>query len=140
MKELRFAGIEEQLVEELPELGPAATYYWRKQGSPGSDPGPHVFFEDVFTCYVEILLALAATRRRDELLRRAFGFVERMLASSDASVRELAFIGLFEGREEWVLARSAPFLGSATSAILDERWPEWRSLKDERTMGWRGRS
>lgn len=132
MNELCIASIEEQLVEELPELAPAAAHYWKQEGGPGSDCGPYVFFEDVFACYVQILLALPATRGRDELLRRAFGFVERMVSSSDASVRDLAFIGLFEGREDWLFARSAPFVGLATTEVLDTRWPAWRSLKDER--------
>lgn len=45
-----------------------------------------------------MLLALRASPRRDELLRRSFAFVEEMLATEDADVSGLAWIGLFEGR------------------------------------------
>jgi hypothetical protein len=132
MIELRYANIEQQLVDALPELAPAAAYYWKKEGPPGSDCGPYIFFEDMFARYVQILVALPNSPRRDELLRRAFAFVERMLASTDANVRDLAFIGLFEGREGWLFARSRSFVGSVTSMVLDERWPTWRGLLDER--------
>jgi hypothetical protein len=132
--DLSYDQIEEQLVDALPELAPAAECYWRTEGAPGSDCGAYIFFEDLFACYVEILLVMPSSSRRDELLRRAFGFVDLMCASSDLEVCNLAFVGLLEWREEWLYSRSRPFLGPATCAVLDRWSPQWRSMSDERVV------
>lgn len=123
---LRHDRIEQQLVEALPELRTSADEYWRTEGPPGENCGPYVFFEDLFARYVEVLLALRASPRRDELLRRSFAFVEEMLASGDSDVSGLAWIGLFEGRSLRWLARAAPFLGPHAAAGLDENARGWR--------------
>lgn len=132
MPELLYDDIERQVIEALPELAPAAAYYWKTEGAPGSDCGPYIFFEDMVFLYVQILIAVPSSSRRDELLRKAFSFVERMLASSDVNVRNLAFIGLFEGRAAWLFARSRSFFGPVTSTVLDEKWPTWRGSVDGR--------
>ena len=48
MPTLTYRDIERQIVERLPELRPAAEYYWQVQGEPGSAPGPYILFEDMF--------------------------------------------------------------------------------------------
>jgi hypothetical protein len=132
--DLRYADIETRIAQALPEVAPAAARYWEKEGAPGEDCGAYIFFEDMFALYVQILLALPASPRRDELVRRALSFIEQMLSCSDGNVRDLAFIGLFEGREGWLFARCRSFLGPATIAVLDEKWPQWRSHLDERVV------
>jgi hypothetical protein len=125
--EFRYSDIERQLVEALPELRPAAAFYWATEGEPGDDAGPYVFFEMLFACYVEVLLALPSSQRRDELLRRAFGFVEDMLGSADAKVRELASIGLYEGRDAWWFSQASAFVGPRATAWLDTHESGWRA-------------
>jgi len=118
---LHYDRIEQQLVDALPELRPVAEHYWKVEGVPGTDCGPYVFFEDLVARYVEILLALPASERRDVLLRRAFAFVEEMLASEDLHVRDLASIGLLEGRSVSWLVRATPFVGPLARAGLGGR-------------------
>src|SRR5262245_4452481 len=105
--QLKYATIEDQLIEALPEMQPAARNYWNTEGVQGKDAGPYILFEDMFARYVEVLLAMPDSPGRSKLLRRAFGFVEEMLESSDEEVQSLAFIGLYEGRPGWWLHRAA---------------------------------
>jgi hypothetical protein len=130
MAELRYDQIEQQLAEALPELRPAAEYYWQIEGVPGTDCGAYIFFEDMFATYVEVLLAMPPSRGRNELLARAFGFVENMLGSADTLVRNLAFIGLYEGRGSWWFARAQEYIGPRGAAALDSWWSDWRGLVD----------
>ncbi len=134
MVTLRYQRIEEQLVDALPELKRAAEVYAKMEGPPGEDSGPYIFFEGMFACYVEVLLAMSASAGRDRLLARAFGFSERMLSSEDRDLHDLAYIGLYESRELWWFGRALPFLGSAARAELDEnelRWQEAAQLQCE---------
>ena len=126
MSEFRYSDIERQLVEALPEIRPAAEFYWTTEGEPGQDCGPYIFFEGLFACYVEVLLALPQSSRRDELLRRAFAVVEQMLGSADDNVRNLAAIGLYEGRDSRWFKRATAFIGSRASALFDTYQPYWR--------------
>ena len=87
MSQFHYSEIEQQLVEALPEIRPAAEFYWQTEGTPGQDDGPYIFFEQLFAAYVEVLLWLPTTPRRDELLRRAFTVVEQMFESADRDVR-----------------------------------------------------
>ena len=83
---LAYVQIEEQLAEALPEIQPAAERYWRAEGQPGADSGPYIFIESMFATYLTVLLALDASPTRDNLLRRAFSFVDEMLQSEDREV------------------------------------------------------
>lgn len=85
-----------------------------------------LIFEDVLACFIEILLAMPASPMRDELLRRAFAFVERMLQCDDSNVANLGFIAVLEGRSAWWLARAMPFLGPVAIANIDAYRPGWR--------------
>ena len=127
--DLKYTDIERQLAEALPELTPAAHCYWRKEGEPREDPGPYLFFEDMFGFYVRILLAMPGSAGRNRLLQRAFDFVEMMLASADTDIQNLAYIGLFEGQPGWWLAEAERFLGPRSIGVLDRYDPEWRVNK-----------
>jgi hypothetical protein len=124
MSDLRYQSIEQQLIERLPELRPAAEEYWRVEGQPGSDPGPYVFMDGVFQAYVEVLGWLQGQSRRDELLRRAFSVVEDMFGASD-EVRDLAAIEVFEGADPGWLKRVRPFVGVSTKTFLERHHPYW---------------
>jgi hypothetical protein len=126
VSEFRYSHIEQQLVEALPEIGPAADFYWQTEGAPGQDCGPYIFFEQLFASYVEVLLWLPPTPRRDELLRRAFSVSEQMFESADRDVQNLAAIGLFEGRDPGWLKRAKPFVGSRSAAWLNAYHDCWR--------------
>jgi hypothetical protein len=123
---LTYSRIEEQLTDALPEIRPAAERYWREEGPEGQDSGAYIFIEDLFAKYLGILLAMDPSTSRDHWLRRAFDFVEEMMASSDDNIVNVATIGIFEGRELWWLASAAPFLGHRTMEVLDRFQPEWR--------------
>ena len=86
----------------------------------------YLIFRDVFACFIEILLAMPASPMRDNLLRRAFAFVEHMLQCDDSSVASLGYIATLEGRSTWWLARAMPYLGPVASAELDAYRPSWR--------------
>ena len=126
MSDLTYSEIERELVRALPELSPAVSLYWKVWGEPGQDPGPYVFVDEVLNTYVEILLWLPSSPRRDELLRRAFAFVERMLLSADRQVQELACVEVYEGRDAAWLRLARDFIGSQGLAYLkrwNESWP-----------------
>jgi hypothetical protein len=123
---LAYVQIEEQLAEALPEIQPAAERYWHAEGPPGADSGPYIFIESMFATYLTVLLALDASQTRDNLLRRAFSFVDEMLQSEDREVANLAVVGLFEGRVPWWWARVKPYLSASTSRQLDRFEPDWR--------------
>jgi hypothetical protein len=72
MSDFKYSDIERQIAEALPELRSAAEFYWKREGLPGLDCGPYIFFESMFACYVCILLAMPASSKRDRLLSRAF--------------------------------------------------------------------
>ena len=80
----------------MPELQPAADLYWRTDAAQGNELLPYVFLDEILGTYIEVLLWLPGSPRCDELLLRAFGAVEAMLASSDEKVRELAVDGFLE--------------------------------------------
>lgn len=91
----------------------------------GEHPGQYNVFEPVLRDCVDILLALPAGPTRDELLRRAFDFIELMLSCGDPEVPNLAKIAIFEGQSTWWFARAAAFIGPGAQAFLDtyaERW------------------
>jgi hypothetical protein len=125
MTDLAYRDIEREIVGVLPELRSAAEYYWRVEGTPGSDSGAYVFFESMFGAYVTILLALPNSPRRDRMLQRAFDLVETMLARGDGEVRNLAFIGLLESRGAWWWQRAQPFMGPSARSALDSHEPGW---------------
>jgi hypothetical protein len=127
MAKVTYPHIERQLVERLPELRPAAEYYWQVEGEPGSDSGPYIFFESMFGSYVTILLAMPQAPGRDRLLQRAFDFAEAMLVHGDDQVRHLAFIGLLESRGAWWWRRAEPFMGPAAKREVETYEPAWRS-------------
>lgn len=126
---LEYGRIEEQLAAALPEIRPAAERYWLAEGKPGEDCGPYIFFEQMFATYVEILIAMKSSPRRDYLLGRAFQFVEEMLASSDLEVANLAYVGLLEWRAEWWYVRAGAFIGPGAAACLDRFYLDWRRFK-----------
>ena len=70
-----------------------------------------------------MLFWLPPSPRRDELLRRAFAVVERMLLSADRDVKELAFVGLYEGKDAAWLRLARDFVGVQCRAYLT-RWNE----------------
>lgn len=121
-----YSQIELQLVEALPEIQPAADFYWQTEGAPGQDSGPYIFFEQLFATYVELLLWLPSSPRRDDLLRRAFAVFERMFESADRDVRDLVAIGLFEGRDPAWLKRAKPFVGRCAAGWLAAYHDGWR--------------
>lgn len=123
---LSYNRIEQQLVDALPEIRPAAERYWREEGPPGQDTGAYIFIESMFGAFLQILLVMDSTPGRDRLLERAFAFVDEMLTSNDDDVVTLAAIGIFEGRESSWWTSAQPFLGARTKARLDAMEPEWR--------------
>lgn len=125
--ELKYSSIQGQLTAALPEIAPAAERYWRVEGKPGEDCGPYIFFECMFATYVNVLLVMNSSPRRDHLLSRAFGFVEKMLASSDLEVANLAYVGLLEWQAPWWYAQAGPYIGLHARACLDRFFSEWRT-------------
>jgi hypothetical protein len=127
VSQFHYSQIEQQLVAALPELRPAAEFYWQTEGAPGNDSLPYVFLQELFACYVEVLLWLPPTPRRDELLRRAFTVSELMFESADRDVQDLVAIGLFEGRDPAWLKRAKPFVGRRAAAWLRAYHDCWRN-------------
>src|SRR5688572_8939225 len=119
-----YANINEELLRAFPELSPA--YHDLLTSWRGEKPGQYILFEDVFARYVERLLAANPSGTRTAKLRAVFRFIETMLADG-GEVRNLAFVGLLEGRPMAWLQASKPYLGELAEAALDEFNPEWRA-------------
>jgi len=125
MPETNFQNVDRSLVEALPALlVPHARCL--AQDFDGEHPGQYNVFEPVFRKCLTILLALPTSPTRDDLLRRAFAFVERMFQSPDPAVPNLAKIAIFEGQSRWWFARAAAFIGPAARAFLDVYEERWR--------------
>lgn len=125
MPEMNFQHVDRYLIEALPALlVPHARCL--AQDFDGEHPGQYNVFEPVFRACLAILLALPASPARDDLLRHAFAFVERMFASTDPAVPNLAKIAIFEGQSAWWFARAAAFIGPAARAFLDMYEERWR--------------
>ena len=73
-----------------------------------------------------MLLWIAPSKRRDELLRRAFAFAEQMFDSADRNGQDLVAIGLFEGRDPAWLKRARSFVGPRAPAWLTSYHDNWR--------------
>lgn len=125
MPEMNYQNVDRQLIEALPLLlVPHARCL--AQDFDGEHPGQYNVFEPVFRACLAILLALPAGSARDDLLRRAFAFVERMFASPDRDVPNLAKIAVFEGQSAWWFARAAAFVGLRSRTFLATHERRWR--------------
>lgn len=129
MVALRYASLEAQIAERLPELRPACQRYWDDEGPEGEDPGCYIFVSNVYEPYVEILLAMPASSERNRLLGRAFDLLNAMVSSTDAGVRDLALIQFLENAEPWWLDRARPFLGSGARSYLNTYRPDWSQVE-----------
>ena len=119
---LTYQDVDQALINALPELLVAYT----RCVEPGEEehPGQYPVF-DLFADFIEVLLALPTSPTRDELLLRAFAFVELMQQSADRDVRDLANIAIYEGRSSWWFARAHAFIGPESQAFLTMYEPEW---------------
>jgi hypothetical protein len=128
MLSLTYQHIEQHLLRALPELAvPHARYVDM------DDSGPYIAFSDTLLCYLNILLALPTSPNRDTCLRRAFAFVEDMIQSGDRDVRDLAYITVFEGGDDWWLSRAMAFMGPASRADVAPFAPRWQQILEMHT-------
>ena len=130
---LTYNDIERQLAAALPEIHPVLEHYWRVEGAEGSDSGPYVCYECVLQPYVDLLLSIAPSPKRDRLLQRAFEWIETMHRCKDSEVRTLASIVFFESRPRSWYQAAAPFLGP-TSAKEIEHFIQ--SPREKRLQQW----
>lgn len=114
---LTFQNVQQQWVQAFPELRQPYAQLASDDvfGNDGS-PGHYILVEQLFAYYIEILLALPESPRRDSALQKVFDFIETMFKEGDDDVVGLAQIGIIEGREQWWFQRALPFVG-----------PLWRS-------------
>lgn len=114
---MTFQNFQQQWVQAFPELQQPYAQLASNDvfGNDGS-PGQYALVEQLSADYIEILLALPESPRRDSALQQAFDFIETMLRYGDNDVVRLAQIGIIEGREQWWFQRALPFAG-----------PLWRS-------------
>lgn len=105
-------NFQQQWAKAFPELQQAygqlaSDYVFENDGQPGN----YIVTAHLFAYYIEILLALPESPKRDLALQKAFDFIETMLSSGDDDVIGLAQIGIIEGREQWWFQRAMPFVG-----------------------------
>jgi hypothetical protein len=127
MFDFSYQQIESQIADLLRVIRPAAECYWEREGPPGEDSGPYIFFPSVVGVYVDILLEMHESPARDALLQDAFELVDFMLRSDDLEVGNLAFIAILESQPLWWYARALPFIGPEAQRQLDKYIPDWRS-------------
>jgi hypothetical protein len=121
-----YEDISSKLIEKFPEL--REKYEKELEWWSPDKPGEHIVFGDFFTPY---LVELLETGRDSGRLERAFGFLDCMISSDDAKVREVAVVTVLEylqGKPD-LLTLAEPYLGPlATTAVrdLDEFWQQRR--------------
>lgn len=90
-------------------------------------PGLDELMDSTLGAFLDTLLGLQPSPRRDALLCRAFGLIEDMLRSEDREVRNLTYIGILERRgSDWYEA-ALPFLGDRAISQLNTNDEGWRA-------------
>ena len=79
----------------LPELRPAAERYWQEDGPPGKDAGPLHLFENMFACYVTLLLQSPAAESGDQRRVLQVCLPKAILAGETLIDRERASVVVF---------------------------------------------
>jgi hypothetical protein len=103
------------LRESLPELEDAVVRAY-EDARPAA-PGPHTLYDETLNPYINRLLD--AERGTEEALKRAFGFVERLSASTDENVRDIVIATVLVNLiGEPRLALAERYMGPATRRLL----------------------
>ena len=127
--DLTYDKIEQQTVDRLPMLEPAARRYWEAEGAPGDDPGPTIFLDSTLIPYLRILAAMEAAPARNALLQQAFAFVEQMGGSPDPDVRD-AHVHMLIYPRVWWLSRCGPYIGTQSQAYLKQYFrQQWKEAR-----------
>ncbi len=102
-----------QFIEEFPELGASM----RPEDRSLAHDGPHPFFAFVAGKIVPELLANEA--RNIELLRRVFGFFERLATDADDDIRGIVGLSVCEkiAGDEVVIEKYKKYAGPRTIAL-----------------------
>jgi hypothetical protein len=103
------------LRESLPELEEAVVRAY-EYAEPEA-PGPHTLYDETLNPYINKLLD--ANRETDEALKRVFGFIERLSASSDKNVRDIVIATILVNLVgEPRLGLAQRYMGPATRRLL----------------------
>ncbi len=124
LAERAYDSVHIEMLAAFPELSTAHARFladWRLS----EPPGQYIHL-DLLNTLIELTLLRRPSAARDALLSRAFAFVEDLVKSPDADVRDLGYIGVLEWRAGWWHFRVGPFLGSSSRTELDRRDPTWR--------------
>jgi hypothetical protein len=136
MGERLFNMVHEDLLEAFPNLRePYRRLFDDWDNFEGEPPGQYIVFPDTYGTLVEVTLALPdQTPGRDEVLRRALDFGERMMGASDTRVRSLAIDALAERLDS---RRGGPEVAASLGGPLLRGWfdaysrTDWDRLCDD---------
>lgn len=114
MNEVTYDNMSEQLIEAVPEL--RSRYqeeldWWREE-----KPPTHVMYGNLLNPF---LIALLETNNQDEVLRRVFGFLEKLARHEDILVREVVAVTVLERLwgEKDLWAKAQEIMGKETLRI-----------------------
>lgn len=103
------------LRESLPELEEAVVLAY-EYAEPEA-PGPHTLYDETLNPYINKLLD--ADLETEDALKRVFGFIERLSASTDKHVRDIVIATILVNLVgEPRLALAQRYMGSATRRLL----------------------
>ena len=103
------------LRRSLPELEEAVVRAY-EYAQPGA-PGPHTLYDETLNPYINRLLD--ADLEPEEALKRVFGFIERLSASTDKDVRDIVIATILVNLVgEPRLALAQRYMGPATKHLL----------------------
>src|SRR5262245_1612267 len=111
MFDFAYQQIEVEVARLLPVIRPAAELYWKRNGQPGEDVGPYIFFPEIVGMYIDVLLEMPESPTRATMLGDAFELVDFMLRSDDSQVGNLAYITILESQPLWWYGRALAFIG-----------------------------
>lgn len=119
---VKYRCINAALVKAVPEL---QSRYEEEVEAWGEEMGPHVIYDDVLNPYLAQLLDAPTDRKADEQLRRAFGFLEELLAHPDPEFGDVARTTVAEdlGSNPALLERARLYMGPRMAEATRDRLP-----------------
>lgn len=127
MSAVRYSNVVADLFRVLPEI---RMLYEKRSPEIYAEGNPHIVYGSIFVEFVEALVKDIGGPNHDcadQQIKRAFGLIEELSASSDSEARCLAETSVLEGLlgEKGGLKRFAPYMQAETRTLAREIANRW---------------
>lgn len=114
--------INKLFLNKFPEFGRSYAYFF-KDNEVCEEEWQYIFYENLVCVILDILLAMDYSKKRNELLKRLFTFIESMIYSEDIDVVNLTHIAFFEYRDYTWLRKASHFMSENLVEEISEYIP-----------------